>query len=323
MRKFVGFLLLLAVLWLLGSLFFPTGLQLRESVNIFNNEKVVVQQLQQLKNFGEWLEKVQGRTVRENTGAIYWSENNRNWKAYFQSGGKEGTLLLRIQNVDTKENYNAVISFQEIAEKNTRVSVAITSEQHTLNPLRRYGYYWSKKSAILKLKEALQFVKQKCEAIHFERFHLTNPKIVAKNDLAFCLYRNVRITDLQRNKEEKIDSLLLQRLARYKLLDTLKNVFFQYSDWNDTMVNYSICIPLLKSPTPRQQLWLQSGECQTIKGRYYTATYTGKPQDLPLAWDSLYTILKNKDLKPQGFPLEELLEKTDATELRKLFVRIR
>ncbi len=323
MRKFVGFLLLLAVLWLLGSLFFPTGLQLRESVNIFNNEKVVIQQFQQLKILGEWLAKGQGRTVRESTEAIYWSENNGNWKASFRNRRKERTLLLRVQNTDTKENYNAVISFEGISEKNTRVSVAVSSEQYTLNPLRRYGYYWSKKSAILKLKEALQFVKQKCEAIHFERFHLTNPKIVAKNDLAFCLSRDVKIVDLERSKEEKVDSLLLKRLVRYKLLDTLKNVFLQYVDWSDSTVNYAICIPLLKSPTSVQQLWLQAGECQTIKGRYYAATYMGKPQDLALAWDSLYTILKNKDIKLQGLPLEELIKKTDSSELRKLFVRVR
>ncbi len=323
MRKFSFFLILLLFFLLLGSLFFPTGFDVRQSVIIFNNEKVVTQQFQDLQILKEWIKKAEGKIVREDSAVIYWTDKDAKWRVRLLPKREKKRIFLRLQNIDTRENYIIRVTIRKEVENCTELSVKLLSERHTLHPVRRYLYLLNKKSVTLNLQSALQFVKQKCEAIHFERFRLTNPQIVSKNELVFSLPRSVKQFDLQKNKQRRGDSLLLKRLLQYKLLDTTKNMFVRYTEWNDSVVNYSTCIPLLKPPTSVQKSWLQAGEIQTIQGRYYATTYTGKPQDLPLAWDSLYTIMKDKGINPHGLPIEELIEKTDSSELRKLFVQIR
>ncbi len=147
------------------------------------------------------------------------------------------------------------------------------------------------------------------------------PNVELKEELVFSMPRYTTPTALPRTKTFDIDTDFKKRLLRYHILDTTKNVYLQYTKWNDSIVNYNVCIPLLKAPTKKQLWWFKKGKTVTAKGKYYTAIYKGSVADLPLAWDSLYSILKEKGISPKGLPLEEFIVKTDTCEQLKLFVQ--
>lgn len=320
MRKFLGFLFFLTFLFLLGSFFMPTQLQLKRQITVANNSAVVYEKLQDLAMFQGFLEQSRGKKVVRKAEAIYWEEDGRSYshKIEERKGDKIRTIT---QELSSKQNFIAYFFVTEKGERQTQLILEINSPA-TLNPFLRYNYGIDKKKIICIIDNALAYIKNVSEQVHYERFYLSNPVISFRDDTVFSLPRQTKIAALAQAKELQVDSLLKERLLRYRMLDTSRSAYLQYTDWQDSLVRYELCIPLRKLPTKKQVIWLQGGNVSFVKGYFYTAIYKGMPQDLPLAWDSLYTKLAEADKAAVGLPLEQLIQKTDSTELRRLSIRL-
>lgn len=318
MRKLFLFFLILFVLFLFGSLLLPIRLELQEELTIYNNEKIVVKHIQSLELFEKWL-IAEGKTPILNKGVLYWEEDAVRFKAKIQNTTEQQSVV-DIQSLDFKQNYQAFFEVKAKGNKQTDLQLNFTSAT-TLNPFVRYAYVFGNDKILKKIQHYLSFLKTESERIKYERFHLSMPNVELKEELVFSMPRYTTPTALPRTKTFDIDTDFKKRLLRYHILDTTKNVYLQYTKWNDSIVNYNVCIPLLKAPTKKQLWWFKKGKTVTAKGKYYTAIYKGSVADLPLAWDSLYSILKEKGISPKGLPLEEFIVKTDTCEQLKLFVQ--
>lgn len=322
MKRFLGFLLLLFVLFLLGSLFMPTRLNIKRDILIDNNYSVVYSKVESIAVFESWLEDVRGKRVSLKKDAIFWEEQGRPYSYKIVERKPKKEVVSITQDIKSKQNFIGRFYLKQIAEKQTKLVLEVVSEP-TLNPILRYIYGLDKAKLGQILEEALVFRKEVSEAVDYERFHLSSPRVISKNDTVFSIPKETTVATLSQRKKERIDSLLLNRLYRYKMLDTLRNHYLQYADWSENKVAYNVCIPLVKFPTKKQALWLRKGRVTFVKGQFYTSMFRGVPEDLPLAWDSLYVELAKSNKVAEGLPLEQFIEKTDSTETHQLFIRLR
>lgn len=322
MRKFLGFLVLLITLFLIGSFFMPTQLVVNKEILIANNKAVVYNKIQDIATFQGWLEKVRKKQITQNESSIYWEEQGRIYSCNLEKKEALKEVVMFAQNVQSKQSFTATCSLEDLGEKLSRVRLGVVSSS-TLNPVVRYCYGLGIQNMESLIEEALLYLKKDSEAVHYERFHLSAPKIVYKKDIVFSLERKANLPSLSQSKQKGVDSLLENRLYRYRVLDTTSSSYVQYTNWTDSIVGYKLCIPLYKKPSKKQLLWLNGGEVDLIEGRFFTSTYEGAAQDLHLAWDSLYSVLAKKGHIAEGLPLEQFLRQTDSTEQRKLFIRLR
>lgn len=320
MRKFLGFLVLLLILFLVGSFFMPTRFVVKQEVFIANNKAVVYNKMQDIGALKDWLQEIRKKQVTQNRSSIYWEEHGEVYDCKIEKKESLKEVVLLAQDIHSKHSFTATYNLEELGEKLSRVSLEVISSA-TLNPITRYYYGFKKRKLERIFESMLVHLKKVSEAVHYERFHLSTPKVTHKKDVVFSLARKANLLSLSRSKQQGVDSLLESRLYRYRVLDTTSSSYVQYTDWADSTVAYNFCIPLYKKPTKKQLLWLQGGEVDLVEGKFFTSTYEGATQDLPLAWDSLYTLLVKKGLVAEGLPLEQFLSKTDSTEQRKLFIR--
>lgn len=322
MRKFLGFLLVLAALFLLSSVFMPTQLRIKEEVRIASNLAIVYNSVQNIQTLQNWLESKREKTVTQKEAHIYWEEQGRTYSCKIQTRKPQQEVMFVVQNAKKEESLTGRCTLEEIGEQQTNLRMEVSSPP-TLNPFVRCSYGLDKKKIERAFQSLLGYVKEVSEAVHYERFHLSTPKVVVRDDIVFSVPKQSLLATLSQDKMQKTDSLLKNRLYRYHMLDTTRSTYLQYTAWKDSLVNYNLCIPVLRMPTEKQSLWLRGGKMALVKGQFYMATYEGAPQDVPLAWDSLYRSLAKTESLPKGLPLEELIQTTDSTEQRRLFIRIR
>lgn len=321
MKKFLGFLVSLAVLFVLGSFFMPTRLQIKKQIAIANNKAIVFDKVQDINTFQNWLKEERQKNVQQKGELVYWEENGKRYSYNIEKRGQD-QIFATIQELESQHNFTVSFSIKSNGERDTNLAIEIISEP-SLAPISRYRYHFEKQEVIQLVERGLEYVKQASVGVHYERFHLSSPEVVVWSDTIFRLPRKNTIIALKQAKDIPVDSLLIDRLLRYRMLDTARSCYLQYTNWSDTVVQFNVCIPLVKLPTKKQGLWLRGGNVDFVKGTFYTATYKGAPQDLHLAWDSLYTKLSEQGKVAEGFPLEKLIQKTDSTETRKLFIRLR
>lgn len=322
MRKIIGLFLLLLLLFLLGSVFMPIQLEIKKEILIDNNKSVVYNKIQDIRTLQEWIKVSHRDKSNEESKDIYWEIDGVTYLCSIEEREPKNKVTLIVEEIESKKEIRVSFVLQELADKATRVMLQVNYPK-TLAPGTRYYYRFNKAKVEQLYESFLNYLKAESEKVHYERFRLSSAELLNKEEIVFAIVHQSTPQDILAEKTEKVDSLLLTRLYRYKLLDSVYDKYIQYTDWSDSVVAYDVCIPLLKNPTAKQLLWLQGGKVNFLKGRFYAATYEGASHDLPLGWDSLYQRLSKTENVAEGFPLEQLLEKTDSTEVRKLFIRLR
>lgn len=321
MRRFLIFLLFLTFLFLVASLFLPSQLYLKRYFTVANNSSIVYQELQGTKALSDWLINARKKKTEQIKGTVYWEEDGTSYSCKILARKPTTEIVFLVRNVQEDTDFTGLINIDKQTDKSTNVSLEVRSAA-TINPFLRYTY-WLDKDKIEKLiNDAFSYFSKSIAHIAYERFYLSEPKAIDLDRLAFVIPRQTTVSTLAMSKKQPIDSLLRARLLRYHILDTTSNTYIQYTNWTDSIVNYQICLPLLKSPTLRQSAWLKGGEITNVKGRFYMAKYKGSPADLGLAWDSLYHKASEAHKLPKGFPLEQLIEKNDSIESRLLFIKL-
>ncbi|PVX50898.1 hypothetical protein C7377_1221 [Balneicella halophila] len=322
MRRFLAFLLLLSFLYLLGSLFMPTQLIVKKEVTVENNKKIVYNVIQDLKTIQGWSNQDSEKRISLGVDKLYFELWDKEYHFYIKKNTPNDSLVLVAQNVDNKKKIFISYALEDVGETLTNIHLKVEFSEELL-PSARYTYGLDKDKIEDAIESLLNHIKNVSEQIDYERYTLSPSRIGLRDDLVFAVPHRTEMSSIMEAKKQEIDSLLLARLSRYRLLDTTKVKFIQYSDWTDSLIQFNVCIPILRTPSPKQLLWLRGGRVDSVTGQYYSATYTGTPQDLSLAWDSLYSRLHASNNVAEGLPLEELLRKTDSTETRKLFIRLR
>ncbi len=320
MRQFLGLFVLLAILFLFVSLFLPTQLVIKKEITIANNSKIVYNKLQNNQLLFDWLQKEKRTECWIEEHKIFWKANNT-ILSYWLLQSTESQISFEIALSERAETFKGTITIEGLAEKCTKVCFSLQSSA-SINPFTRYFYRFNKKKTRQLIQDFLSYFKKEVTKIHYERFHLSEPSFQNIDDIVFSIPKSTTPALLTQSKELQIDSLLKSKLLRYHILDTLRKPYIQYTDWQENSIRYNICLPLLKKPTAPQSYWLKDGEVGYVQGKYYTATYKGKFEDIHLAWDSLYHRLRLERLEPEGLPLEQFIEETDSSQIQKLFIRL-
>ncbi len=320
MKQVLSLLVLFAILSLFVSLFLPTQLIVEEEVTIANDSKIVHKKLKDNKLLFDWLQKEQQKKCWKEENKIFWKTDNTIF-SYQLLQNTESQVYFEIALSERIETFKGIVEIEEFTGKQTKIHFSLHSSA-SINPFTRYFYWFKKKKAKQLIQDFLAYFKNEVTKIHYERFQLSESSFQTLNDIVFSIPKRTTPSRLAQSKKLQIDSLLKARLLRYRLLDTLRKPYIQYSDWQKDSIKYNLCIPLLRKPTQRQAYWLKGGKLASVQGKFYTATYKGKFEDIHLAWDSLYQRLKLAKLQPKGLPLEQFVEKTDSTQVQKLFIRL-
>ncbi len=320
MKQILSLLVLFAILFLFVSLFLPTQLIVEEEVTIANDSRVIHNNLQNNNLLFDWLQEEQQKKCWKEENKIFWKTDNTTF-SYQLLQNTESQVYFEIALSERIETFKGTVKIEELAEKKTKIHFSLQSSA-SINPFTRYFYWLKEKKAKQLIQDFLAYFKNEVTKIHYERFQLSASSFQTLNDIVFSIPKRTTTSRLAQSKKLQIDSLLKVRLLHYRILDTLRKPYIEYTDWQENSIKYNICIPLLRKPTTRQSYGLKGGKVASVQGRYYTATYKGKFEDIHLAWDSLYQRLKLAKLTPEGLPLEQFITETDSAQTQKLFIRL-
>lgn len=323
MRKLFFLCITIFLLAWLASFFLPARVNNRLEQLIPNNQSVVWQELTTPDSLVNWMPFSPSSSDIEHTeNAVFWSKNKNRYSLTITKSGKD-TINYII--TDAKETFTLRHQLLLTAKGDKQTLLKSHSETSpTINMQARYRYWFGENKLKQTHQEFINSLIKKVTQIHYERFALTSLQNETLDNIVFALPKTTTPQQLSTSKQKAIDGLLLKRLSRYGLLDTTQQPYLEYTRWTDTIITYNICLPLLKIPSAKQASYLQwNGKTKRILGNYKTAVFYGAPGDLPLAWDSLYQKVAQKQRSPQGFPLEKQILSADGTgkERRKLHIK--
>lgn len=322
MRKPLKILFILSLLTVFALfLILPVQLHVSSSILIENHKRIVYKEIYDVEQLKRLLELKQGGADR--LTRVQYSRKKKGkgaflrWKQYDEAcflqivGAVQDSLITL--DVDFSEyNYDNKFLFQinPIEYKQTLLACEYSSRK-ILNPIKRLYYLMEKEQYKANLDRLLQYVKEKAESQEHYRIILSDIDTVYINDVLLCFERKISVSDLEQAKRDNLRkvSKIVSQYKEILPLDTVKNSFVRYTDWNEKQVLFDVCVPLIHSPKLKEIFtFLLQCKVDSAKNKYFATSFLGREKELASGWDSLFQIISKKGIhKSEGFPIERLV----------------
>lgn len=319
MRRLLLYIILLGGCFVLLSLLFPSNIESKQEILLYGSEEQVYQQLTNVDSLLQWLPLVDkgAKANKLNHSEIKW-------------GTKEESSYLKVLSTEPHKimyevweggRQKLVLVFKILPLLENKVSVYSKFQTpSSVNPLNKFYNLFGKTNIKNDQRTLLNTLKERVEAYKYEKFRLRNIKLKHSTMLYLVMKQKATLENLD---DTSIPPNIVAKIKKYRLNDSTKKQFIQYTNWSDSLIDFNICLPVIQKPTAHQLWQLRPLQMKEDSHSYLSAIFTGKNTDIGEAWDSLHNIAKARGYEVSGYPLEQILEMKNNLVSKRLYVRVK